>query len=203
MYPTNKIYIIKVKNRVYLAFLENRDGSKIKFFGSNEIIPTNEVYNYISKHYNKNPIWIRQVHGTDGRAKYCKNAQSYYWVMSKYGNSYYNKTPPPEYFDIVHDLPSLFDIKEPYRPSDNPTDYELSDNDVSYRELKSRMKDAFKTYEQEMIAYNNARDNFPSFLKNQCTSYTDSDVCDLMEWLKSHDPEKEPESEKYYSSLDF
>lgn len=200
-YPTNKIYIVKVKNKVYLAFLENRDGTRIKFFGSGDVIPENEVYNYIEKKYNRKPVWIRQVRGSDGRKKYCKNANSYTTHRDFYG-TYWDKTPPPEYFDIAHDFP-IFDYDRPSKPSDRLYEYEGDDEDLSNRILKRRMKKAFEEYEQKMTAYENARENFPSFAKNSYTSYTENDVCELMEWLESKDPEQEPESEKYYSTLDF
>lgn len=198
MYPTNKIYIIKVKDKVYLAFLENRDCTRIKFFGSEEVIPANEVYNYISKVYNRQPVWIRPVSGTEGTNKYFKDSKNYSF-SPRHG---YNQTPPAAFFSIAHELPD-FDYKEPSKPSKITYEYEGDDENLSYHALNRRKKNAFKTYEKEMNTYKNTRDNYPSFLKNKNSSYTDSDVCDLMEWLKSHDLENEFDTEKNFSSLDF
>lgn len=180
-YPTNKIYIVKVKNKVYLAFLENRDGTRIKFFGSGDVIPDSEVYNYIEKKYNRKPVWIKQVNGTEYHNKYCSC------------------------FALTNELAGDFQIYYSGRskPSEDLGDYERDDENLSNRVLKHKMKKAFKEYKRDMADYENARENLPSFAKNSYTSYTENDVCELMEWLESKDPEQEPESEKYYSTLDF
>lgn len=204
MYPTDKIYIVKIKNKTYLAFLENRDGTRIKFFDSGDVIPINEVYSYISKRYNRPPVWIRPVSGNEGSNKYCKDASRYSFNIRR---GAYDSTPPAAFFSISSDLPS-FNKQPPNRPSDYLGDYESDNNDLGYgrryrRETKRRMDAALREYEQELAAYEDERDSFPSFMKNKYYSYTESDICDLMEWLRARDPEKEPETEKYYSVLDF
>lgn len=55
-YPIEKIYIMKVRNKEYLALLENRDGSRLKFFNSGKIISSSDLMK-------ENCVWIRQLAG--------------------------------------------------------------------------------------------------------------------------------------------
>ncbi len=182
IYPNSNVFVVKVQNQTYLAFLLNQDGSRIKFFGSEEIIPKTDLESYIQRKYNKKPDWIKCMRGSNPFFKSTASIRSQMWGGSGYPTS------------IRDDIERAVGSK----PSSDYHDYD-SDND-GYMSSWKEKRVLSQRMEKQMAAYEERANSHPSF--ESPTSVTESEICDVMTWYASKDkPPKEPEH--YGGVLDF
>ena len=182
MYPNSHVFVVKVQNQTYLAFLLNQDGSRIKFFGSNEVIAKSELSSYIQRKYHKSYDWVRCMRGTNPFYQSSASMRSRMWGGGSSQTS------------IRDDIERAVGSK----PSTDYTDYDSDyDNHLSSwgakRAQKARMEKQMSDYEERASQY-------PSFESPH--SVTESEICEVMTWLASKDkPPKAPEN--YGGVLDF
>lgn len=189
LYPMGSVYIVKVKNKTYFAFLENREGTKIKLFSSNKVMASDELLPYIQEKYGRQPIRVRCL----GEPR--NDAKKYMPEHQLKGTTHYPFHLKNE-LEMQDRYPIIFDIRKatPSKPSDNPSDYEGVNEDIpstrrGMRILDSRMKSAWEEYKEKLS-------KIPSFKahKEHYQYYaTENEIDFVMEWLESMDPEKDPE----------
>ena len=184
IYPNQNVYVVRVANKTYVAFLENQDGSRIKFFDSGEVIPAQELNSYITRKYGKAPDWVRCMLGEN---HFYKDPRSHFQRMGMGGRNYQEECIRVE-----------FDNMRGIRPSTDYHDYDTDDDYFSNsrkeeRVLSQRMNAALEAYDAKASQY-------PSFQSPH--SVTDSEICEVMEWYARRDKEYQP-PENYGSVLDF
>lgn len=189
LYPMGSVYIVKLKNKTYFAFLENREGTKIRFFDSNKVIPSNELLSYIQEKYGRLPIRVRCL----GEAR--NDAKKYMPEHQLKGTTHYPFHLRKE-LEMQDEFPIIFDIEDakPSKPSDNSSDYEGVNEDIpstrrGMRILDSRMKSAWSEYENELAKI----PSFKAYEEHYQYYATEREINFVMEWLESRDPEKDPE----------
>ena len=184
IYPNSNVYIVRVTNKTYVAFLENQDGSRIKFFGSGEVIPASELRAHISAKYGKQPDWVRCMLGAN---HFYKDTRSAFARMRCGGHSYEEESIRCELDRMVGNKPST-----DYHDYDSDNDSYMSPRKEE-RVLKQRMNDRIAAYEAHAS-------QFPSFQSQN--SVTESEICEVMEWFANKD-KSAPVRENYGSVLDF
>lgn len=182
MYPNSNVFVVKVQNQTYLAFLLNQDGTRIKFFGSNEVISKNELSSYIQNKYHKSYDWIKVMRGYNPFHQSSASMRSRMWGGGSGPTS------------IRDDIDRAVGSK----PSTDYTDYD-SDNDshlsswAERRAQKARMERQLADYEERVNSY-------PSFEERD--SVTEYEICEVMSWYASKD--KPPQAPQNYGGvLDF
>lgn len=185
IYPNANVYVVRVTNKTYVAFLENQDGSRIKFFGSGEVIPAQELKSYIARKYGKEPDWVRCMFGDN---HFYKDTRSHFQRMRMGGGYNYQEESIRVEFDKMRgQMPST-----DYHDYDTDNDY-FSNSRKEERVLSQRMNAALEAYEARAS-------QFPSFASPH--SVTESEICEVMEWYARRDKDG-PTHENYGSVLDF
>lgn len=182
MYPNSHVFVVKVQNQTYLAFLLNQEGTRIKFFGSGEVIPKSELGSYIQRKYNKSYDWVKVMRGSNPFHQSSASMRSRMWGGGSYPTG------------IRDDIEKAVGSK----PSTDYTDYD-SDNDSHLsswgerRAQKARMEKQLAAYEERVSSY-------PTFSDRD--SVTEYEICEVMSWYASKD--KEPRAPQNYGGvLDF
>ncbi len=181
MYPNSNVFVVKVQNQTYLAFLLNQDGSRIKFFGSGEVIPKSELSSYIQRKYHKSYDWVKVMRGANPFHQSSVSLRSAAWGGGGYPTS------------IRDEIERAVGTK----PSTDYRDYD-SDNDgymSSWREKRvqtARMEKQLADYEARASSY-------PSFAERD--SVTEYEICEVMSWYAGKD--KPPSTPSYGGVLDF
>lgn len=181
-YPNSNVFIVKVQNQTYLAFLLNQDGTRIKFFGSEEIISKGELHSYIQSKYNKRPDWIKCMRGSNPFQQGSVSMRSQMWGGGSTQTS----------------IRDEIDRAVGQKPSDDYRDYD-SDND-GYMSSWKEKRVLSQRMEKQMAEYESRASSYPSF--ESYHSVTDYEICEVMTWLAGKD--KPPrQSENYGGVLNF
>ena len=181
-YPNSNVFIVKVQNKTYLAFLLNQDGTRIKFFDSGEIIPKSELGSYIQRKYHKSYDWVKVMRGNNPFHQFSPISYRSQWL--------YNCYPTGIRDDIEKAIGS--------KPSTNYLDYD-SDNDGYMSSWKEKRKISFKN-KQTTRRKGKKSNQKPTINKHD--SVTEYEICEVMTWYASKDNQPQP-TQNYSSVLDF
>lgn len=161
-FPSSNVYIVKVIDSVYFSFLENRDGTRIKFFGTGEVISVGQLNSYIQSAYGKSPEWVRCMQG--------KN--NFYTEPKQYFHSAAAYQTPIQSISIYDEISNLIGSEPTY------SDY-MDDDDGAYSHklIKKELK-------KDTASYNANKKNYP---KLPYGSVTEEEICDIMSWYAQQD----------------
>lgn len=170
-FPSSNVYIVKVSDSIYFSFLENRDGTRIKFFGTGEVISVGQLNPYIQSAYGKSPEWIR-----------CMQGSNHFFTPTK-----------PHFTDSAPRTPiqsiSIYDeLTKMIGNAPKLDDFEVDDYDgaSSKKEHKRNERLKEKYYKKAEASFETHRKHYP---KLPYGSVTAEEICDIMSWYAQQDKE--------------